>query len=58
VGLVRRPNAEPVFVASLWGAERPAWSPHIDPRLEALAAGFRLVLSVDGEQGSSEEAVG
>jgi hypothetical protein len=58
VGLIRRPSAEPVFVASLLGADRPPWSPHVDPRLEALAAGYRLVLSVDDEQGSSEEAVG
>jgi hypothetical protein len=58
VGLIRRPSAEPVFVASLLGADRPPWSPHVDPRLEALAAGYRLVLSVDNEQGSSEEAVG
>jgi hypothetical protein len=58
VGLIRRPSAAPVFVASLHGADRPAWSPHVDPRLEALAAGYRLVLSVDDEQGSVEEAVG
>jgi hypothetical protein len=58
VGLIRRPSTEPAFVASLQGAVRPAWSPHVDPRLEALAAGYRLVLSVDDEKGSSEEAVG
>ena len=58
VGLIRRPSAEPVFVASVQGADRPAWSPHVDPRLEALAAGYRLVLSVEDEQASSEEAVG
>ena len=58
VGLIRRPTAEPVFVASVLGADRPAWSPHVDPRLEALAAGYRLVLEVEAEQGSSEEAVG
>ena len=58
VSLIRRPSAEPVFVASLRGADRPAWSPQSDPRLEALAAGFLLVLSVDDERGSSEEAAG
>ncbi len=58
LGLIDRPSAQPVFVASLQGAERPAWSPHADPRLEALAAGYRLVLSVDDKQGSSGEAVG
>ena len=58
VGLIRRPSAEPVFVASVQGAARPAWTPHVDPRLETLAAGYRLVLSGEDEQGSSEEAVG
>lgn len=58
VSLIRRPSAEPVFVASLRGADRPAWSPHVDPRLEALAASYRLVLSVDDEPGSSKEALG
>jgi hypothetical protein len=43
VGLIRRPSADPVSVASLHGADRPAWSPHFDPLLEALAAGYRLV---------------
>ncbi len=58
IGLIQRPSAEPAFVASLRGADRPAWSPHVDPRVEVLAAGYRLVLSVDDEQGSSEEALG
>ena len=57
-GLIRRPSAEPVFVASVQGAGRPAWSPHVDPRLEALAGGYRLVLEVEDGQGSSQEAVG
>jgi hypothetical protein len=26
------------------GAARPPWSPHADPRLDALAAGFALLL--------------
>lgn len=58
VGLIRRPAGAPEFVASLHGAGRPAWSPHLDPRVEALAGGYRLVLSVDDEQALSEEAVG
>ncbi len=44
-GLIAWPNAEPVFVASVVGAVRPAWSPHNDPRLDALAAGFELLLT-------------
>ena len=43
-GLMRRPAAEPVFVARLLGAGRPAWTPYEDPRLAALAAAYELVL--------------
>ena len=41
---MRRPAAEPVFVARLLGAGRPAWTPYEDPRLVALAAAYELVL--------------
>jgi hypothetical protein len=44
-GLTRRPAAEPVFLAGLIGARRPAWSPHADPRLDALAESYRFVLT-------------
>lgn len=43
VGLIAWPSAEPVFDAALRGAPRPLWS-HADPRLDALAAGFALLL--------------
>lgn len=43
-GLIAWPSAEPVFDAALRGAPRPPWSPHADPRLDALAAGFALLL--------------
>lgn len=43
-GLIRWPSAEPVYSASVVGAPRPAWSPHADPRLDALAAGFAVLL--------------
>ena len=48
-GLIAWPAAEPVFVAELLGAARPAWTPHEDPRVAALAAGyqFRLDLAAD-----------
>ena len=36
-GLIAWPAAEPVFVADLVGAARPAWTPHEDPSVAALA---------------------
>jgi hypothetical protein len=43
-GLIAWPDAEPVFRADLVGATRPAWTPYTDPRVEALAAAYRLLL--------------
>jgi hypothetical protein len=44
-GLICRPAAEAAFVATVVGARRPPWTPHADPRLAALAAGYQLVLA-------------
>jgi hypothetical protein len=43
-GLIAWPGAEPVFRAELVGAVRPPWTPYDDPRLDALAAGFAVLL--------------
>ena len=43
-GLIVWPVAEPIFTAVVSGAERPAWTPYADPRLEALAAGYGVIL--------------
>jgi hypothetical protein len=43
-GLIAWPAAEPVFVAELLAAVRPAWTPHQDPRVTALAAGYQFLL--------------
>ena len=43
--LIARPLAEPVFVAMVRGAPRHPWTPHADPRLQALVAGFELMLA-------------
>jgi hypothetical protein len=43
-GLIAWPAAEPVFRAELVGAVRPPWTPDHDPRLDALAAGFAVLL--------------
>ena len=50
--LIARPVAEAVFVAVLRGAPRHPWTPHTDPRLEALVAGFQLLLA--GAEGGNE----
>jgi hypothetical protein len=43
-GLITWPATEPVFHAQLVGAARPPWTPYHDPRLDALAAGYALLL--------------
>jgi len=48
--LIARPVADPVFVVIVHGAPRPPWTPHADPRLEALAAGYRLLLANADDQ--------
>ena len=47
-GLLARPAAgqDAGFAAVLCGARRPAWTPYADPRLDALAAGYGLLLGV------------
>ena len=46
-GLIAWPSAEPVFVADLLTAARPAWTPHEDPRVAALAAGYEFLLDLE-----------
>lgn len=46
-GLIAWPAAEPVFEATLVGAARPAWTPHADPRDEALAGAYEFLLAAD-----------
>ena len=47
-GLITWPSAEPVFVAELVAAARPAWTPHEDPRVAALAVGYQFLLDLAG----------
>jgi hypothetical protein len=56
--LIARPVAEPVFAAVVRGAPRQPWTPHADPRLEALAAGFGLLLrgAGNGHEQQHQEA--
>ncbi|MCA1676465.1 MAG: hypothetical protein LC799_31265 [Actinobacteria bacterium] len=44
-GLIAWPVSEPVFLARLVGAARPPWTPSTDPRLDALAAGYELLVA-------------
>lgn len=46
--LIARPVAEPGFFAVLAGAVRPPWTPHVDPRVEALAKSYGLLVKVAG----------
>jgi hypothetical protein len=57
-GLIAWPVSEPLFVAALSGAVRPAWTPHIDPRSESLAAGYELLLAFSREATSRSQEVG
>ena len=49
-GLIAWPDAEPIHVATVQGAGRAPWTPHGDPRLDALAAGYELILSLRAER--------
>jgi hypothetical protein len=48
-GLIAWPAAEPLYSAALVGAERAPWTPYADPRLDALAAGYALILQVPSD---------
>jgi hypothetical protein len=48
-GLIVWPVAEPLYTAVMFGAQRPAWTPYADPRLEVLAAGYELILGVPAD---------
>ena len=55
-GLIAWPGAEPVFMPELVGAERPPWTPRLDPRMSALAAGYQFLLEVAVELGTAATA--
>ncbi len=45
-GLIASPQAAPAYVvASVLGAQRPAWSPYQDPRELALTDGFQIIVA-------------
>ena len=53
-GLIARPMSEPFWVARIVGGRRPPWSPHADPRLDALADGYQTVLAAIPPLGSRD----
>ncbi|MGH9011938.1 MAG: hypothetical protein ACRDYF_19135 [Acidimicrobiia bacterium] len=55
VVLIARPVATPVLVAVVVGARRPPWCGDGDPRLDALAAGYGLVLATTAVDDGAEE---
>lgn len=52
-GLIAWPAAEPVFLPDLVDAERPPWTPYLDPRVSALAAGYQFLLEVAVDLGAT-----
>jgi hypothetical protein len=44
-GLIACPQAAPAYMASVVGAERPAWSPYEDPRATALGDGYQIIVA-------------
>lgn len=54
-GLIARPTGEPIWVASLVAIRRPPWSPHLDPRAEALADGYASLLAIGVERPACDE---
>jgi hypothetical protein len=59
-GLITQPVAEPVFLAQMLGAARPPWTPHLDPRVAVLAAGYQFLLdtALGAEAGDVVSLVG
>jgi len=44
-GLIVWPRTEPTYAAVVLAADRAAWTPYTDPRVELLANSYELILS-------------
>lgn len=53
-GLIAWPVAEPIYSVVMLGAQRPPWTPYADPRWDALAASYELIVSVPADAGAGE----
>jgi hypothetical protein len=47
--LITSPASASIWQAQLVGARRPRWSPHVDPRVNALVAGYSWLLASESE---------
>jgi len=54
-GLIVSPQAAPAYLASVVGAERPAWTPYQDPRATALADGFQIIVAAQAATRAEEQ---
>ena len=54
-GLIAWPMTEPAYTAVALGAQRPRWSPHADPRVDALVAVYELILSTAATHASMSQ---
>ncbi|MDJ0385828.1 hypothetical protein [Streptomyces sp. G-G2] len=57
-GLIVWPRGETVFRAELSGARRPGWTPHHDPRQDALAGAFAVLLDAADRLGHECDETG
>jgi hypothetical protein len=53
--LVAAPVTDAVFSAVFEGARRPSWSPHVDPREDALSLAYQLLLDTASSSASALE---
>ena len=54
-GLIACPQAAPIYVASVVGAERAAWSPYRDLRELALADGYQIIVAASAAELREEQ---
>jgi hypothetical protein len=44
-GLITWPRTGVIYTATVLGAERPPWTPYVDPRFDVLAAAYEMILA-------------
>jgi hypothetical protein len=58
-GLIAWPRSEPIYSTVLFGADRPPWTPYVDPRVDTLVSGYELILNAlsDGSAGVAARSI-